>query len=113
MLLYRPVGKKEYELVAESGFKTFPPRLPQQPIFYPVLNQEYAEQIAKDWNTKDENSGFVGIVLKFVVNDDYIKRFEPHIVGSRMHAEYWIPAEQLDEFNQNIIGKVEVVSEFR
>ena len=113
MLLYRPVGIKEYELVKESGFKVFPPRLPQQPIFYPVLNQEYAEQIAKDWNTRDENSGFVGIVLRFIIDDDYIKQFDPHIVGNRMHAEYWIPAEILDEFNQNIIGNIEVVSEFR
>jgi hypothetical protein len=112
MLLYRPVGIKEYELVEKSGFKAFPPRLPQQPIFYPVLNREYAEQIARDWNTKDENSGFVGIVLKFVINDDYIKQFESHIVGNSMHAEYWIPAERLDEFNQNIVGKIEVVSEF-
>lgn len=45
-LLYRPVGLKEMELIAESGFKKFPPRLMWQPIFYPVLNEQYASQIA-------------------------------------------------------------------
>lgn len=104
---------KEYELIAESGFKAFPPRLPHQSIFYPVLNQEYAEQIARDWNAKDKDSGFVGIVLEFVINDSYIKQFEPHIVGNRTHSEYWIPAESLVEFNKNIIGKIKVVAKFQ
>lgn len=36
-ILYRPVGRKELDLIKESGFKRFPPRLFHQPIFYPVL----------------------------------------------------------------------------
>jgi hypothetical protein len=51
--LFRPVGQKELDLISESGFTRFPPRLPEQPIFYPVLNIEYAEQIARDWNTRN------------------------------------------------------------
>jgi hypothetical protein len=46
MILYRPIGRKEYDLIKQSDFKEFPPRLNWQPIFYPVLNQEYAEKIA-------------------------------------------------------------------
>ncbi len=46
MILYRPVGLAEYQLIADSGFTAFPPRLPQQPIFYPVLNQQYAYEIS-------------------------------------------------------------------
>ena len=38
----------ELRLVYEAGLKAFPPRLPEQPIFYPVLNFGYAEQIACD-----------------------------------------------------------------
>jgi hypothetical protein len=33
-------------------------------------------------------------------------------VGGTLHLEYWIRAEKLEEFNQNIVGKIEVVSEF-
>jgi hypothetical protein len=43
--LYRPVGQKELDLIRELEYRAFPPRLPEQPIFYPVLNQEYAAQI--------------------------------------------------------------------
>jgi hypothetical protein len=49
--LYRPVGRKELELIRASEFRFFPPRLASQPFFYPVLNEEYAVQIARDWNT--------------------------------------------------------------
>jgi hypothetical protein len=60
MILYRPVGHRELELICEAGFRTFPPRLPEQPIFYPVLNASYARQIAEGWNTKsDTHAGYV------------------------------------------------------
>src|SRR5215813_1198543 len=91
--LYRPVGQKEFDLIAQSKFSDFPPRLPEQPIFYPVLNRQYADQIARDWNTKDERSGYVGYVLEFDVDAEYLSAFEVHQVGDRNHAEYWIPAE--------------------
>jgi hypothetical protein len=111
--LYRPVGQTEFELVRASGFKEFPPRLPEQPFFYPVLNEEYATQIARDWNTKDESSGFAGYVLRFNVQTKFLQRYEIHVVGSAMHQEYWIPASQLVNLNANIVGSIEVVSEFR
>ena len=84
-----------------------------QPIFYPVLNEEYAAGIARDWNTKDEASGYVGYVTRFRVRTEYLRKYEIHTVGSSIHKEYWIPAEDLPEFNDNIIGVVEVVAEFR
>lgn len=110
--LYRPVGPKELELIAASGFTSFPPRLPEQPIFYPVLNQEYAAQIARDWNAKDPRRG-VGFVTRFQVKTSYLSQFEVHTVGSRIHQEYWIPAQQLATFNDNIVGLIEVIAEFR
>jgi len=113
LTLYRPVGQAEYELVRDSGFRAFPPRLPEQPIFYPVLNEEYATQIAREWNTKDERSGFVGYVLRFNVRREFLNRYQTQVVGGRMHEEYWIPAADLSAFNANILGQIEVIAEFR
>jgi hypothetical protein len=111
--LYRPVGQAELDLIRSSGFAKFPPRLPEQPIFYPVLSEPYAIQIARDWNTKDERSGFVGYVLRFKVNIGFLCNYEVHTAGSSDHREYWIPAADLDQFNENIVGEIEVISEFR
>jgi hypothetical protein len=111
-VLFRPVGPKELELIRQSGFRAFPPRLPEQPIFYPVLNQEYAEKIARDWNANDPGTGYRGYVTRFRVDAAYLAKFEPKQVGAAIHVEYWIPAEELDEFNGNIVGPIEVVAEF-
>ena len=110
--LYRPVGQKELDLIAESGYRRFPPRLPEQPIFYPVLNEQYATFIARRWNTKDAASGYIGYVLRFNVRSAYISQFDVQKVGDSIALEYWIPAEQLAEFNENIVGKVEIVKQF-
>jgi len=111
--LYRPIGQKELDLIAESGFQSFPPRLPGQPIFYPVLNEEYAMQIARDWNTKDPASGYVGYMTRFSLRADFAARYEPHQVGGRQHVELWVPAEELAELNDNIVGLIEVIGEHR
>ena len=106
--LYRPVGERELALIRDGGWHTFPPRLPEQPIFYPVLNIEYATKIARDWNTRDGGTGYV---LRFEVESEYLSQFPVQIVGTRVHREYWIPAEELNEFNRHIIGLIEIVSE--
>jgi len=112
-LLFRPVGQKEFELIEALDFTAFPPRLEIQPIFYPVLNQEYATQIARDWNTKDAASGYVGYVTRFRVRSNYLNHYEIQTVGAAaVHQEYWIPAEKLTEFNKNIVGKIEVIDRF-
>ncbi len=112
MKLYRPVGQKELDLIKESGYSEFPPRLEWQPIFYPVLNKEYAVQIAREWNTEDEFSGFIGYVLEFEVIDEYLKRYDIQTVGASVHQEYWIPAGQLADFNAHIIGLIKVIEKF-
>ena len=109
--LYRPVGQNELNLIKEKEYKSFPPRLPEQPIFYPVLNEEYATQIARDWNTKYNSK--IGYVTRFKVLKEYLDKYEIQTVGSSIHQEYWIPAEELEEFNRNIIGQIEVIAEFR
>ena len=107
--LYRPVGPAELELIRDSGWKEFPPRLPGQPIFYPVLNQEYATQIARDWNVKESGSGYV---TRFNVDGDYLESFPRQVVGGSVHEELWNPAEELQEFNSRIVGLIEVVDSF-
>jgi hypothetical protein len=109
--LYRPVGKNELALIEESDFSGFPPRLPEQPIFYPVTNEEYATQIARDWNAK-HNPDKLGYVTRFEVEKEFLDNYERKIVGGITHEEYWIPAEDLEEFNRNIVGKIEVIAEF-
>ncbi|MNI88490.1 hypothetical protein D3C73_1457970 [compost metagenome] len=83
-----------------------------QPIFYPVLNQAYAEQIALEWNTQDEFSGYCGIVTRFNVTEAIFSNYAIENVGDEIHNELWIPAEELSMFNENIIGKIEVIKVF-
>ena len=112
MKLYRPVGTKELKLIEESGYKKFPPRLPDQPIFYPVLNEEYAIEIASKWNVT-YNEDHAGYVTEFEVEDEFCSRYEPHVVGAGYHKELWVPAEELEEFNEHIIGEIKVIREYR
>lgn len=110
MLLYRPVNQAELDLIIALDWMKFPPRLEGQPIFYPVLNEEYAEQITREWNVPSYG---VGHVLKFVVDDEFMKRYKVEKVGLDHHLEYWIPSEELEEMNNNIIGKIELISTFK
>ncbi len=109
--LYRPVGSKELALIEQSGFSAFPPRLAEQPIFYPVMNEEYACKIARDWNAKF-NEEKVGYVTKFSLPAEYLAQFDRKVVGAAEHEELWVPAEQLEEFNSKIVGKIEVIRKF-
>lgn len=111
--LFRPTGPKELALIKESGDREFPPRLPEQPIFYPVLNEEYAAQIARNWNAASTDTGYVGYITRFQVRAEFLNRYSVKTVGGSIHQEYWIPAEDLPEFNRNIVGLIEVISEFR
>jgi hypothetical protein len=112
-VLFRPVGQKELDLIAGTGWTAFPPRLSWQPIFYPVLNEEYATFIAREWNTKDEASGYVGYVLRFRVQTNFLSNFQVQKVGGASALEYWIPSEHLSEFNSKIVGHIEHIATFR
>lgn len=109
-ILYRPVGPKELELIAASGYREFPSRLPEQPIFYPVLNEEYARQIARDWNVKASGAGYV---TRFALRREFALKYAAQKVGSSIHQELWIPAEDLAEMNRNIVGMIEVIAEYK
>lgn len=108
MKLYRPVGLYEMKKILETDCKAFPPRQKQQPYFYPVLNKSYAKEIAL-WNVKDKDSGYVGFITEFDVEDSYIEKYDVHCVGNETHLELWIPAEELHNFNKNIINQIKIV----
>lgn len=108
--LYRPTGPKELKLIKESNYKKFPPRLPDQPIFYPVLTKEYATKIARDWNVKASG---VGYVLEFHVKKSFLDKYPVQIAGGKSHEEYWIPAEELEEFNDALVGEIKVIETYQ
>jgi hypothetical protein len=107
--LYRPAGPEELALVKDSGWRAWPPRLAGQPIFYPVLNEDYATKIARDWNVPQSGAGYV---TRFKVRRAFLDNYEVHQVGGQTILEYWIPAEDLDQFNANIIGTIEVIAAY-
>jgi hypothetical protein len=108
-ILWRPVGPVEMDLVRASGMREFPPRLPEQPIFYPVTSEQYAVRIAREWNVPASGEGFV---LRFAVATGYLNRHRVHDAGGSAHQEYWIPAEEIGEFNAAIVGLIELVARF-
>ncbi len=107
--LYRPTGQMELDLVKKSGFRLWPPRLPEQPIFYAITNFEYARQIAVKWNVKESR---IGYVTRFAVRKTFIDRYQVHKVGTAIHTEWWIPAEDLEKLNENIVGLIQVIGEY-
>jgi hypothetical protein len=97
------------ELIQKADMRAFPPRLPEQPIFYPVLSEEYAVKIARDWNVPASGAGFV---TRFEVRRRFLEGYSVKQAGGADHSEYWIPAEQLSAFNEAIVGKIAVIAEF-
>ncbi len=112
VVLYRPTGLQELKLVAQSGFRRWPARLPDQPIFYPVLNFEYAEEIARDWNA-GRNDPPIGFVTAFEVRSEVATRYQIQVVGAESrHQELWIPAEELEAFNDAIVGEIRMLAHY-
>jgi len=108
--LYRPTGPEELKLVMQSGFKRWPPRLSGQPIFYPVTNEKYAKEIAIKWNVPASG---VGYITRFEVRKEFMANYEIQKVGASYHSEWWIPAEDLEKLNDNIVGNIEVIGEYQ
>lgn len=111
MKLYRPVGLAELALIFDAEMRSFPPRLPEQPIFYPVLNEQYAAKIAREWNAPSAPE-FVGYVTEFDVDSEYARKFPRKVVGASVHEELWVPAEELAQFNNQIVGRIHVTAAF-
>lgn len=112
VVLFRPVGQEELELIKASGFREFPPRLIHQPLFYPVVGEEYAHDIARRWNAEHQTSSGAGFVTRFRVRASHLAEYPIRTVGGRSHQEYWIPASKLAEFNTHILGPIEVIARY-
>ncbi len=110
MTLFRPVGLKELELIAASGWREYPPRFTSQPIFYPVLTREYAVAIVTQWNSKESEAGHCGFVTEFDIPDEFVSRYPvQQLGGGPIYRELWVPAAELPEFNAHIHGPIRVV----
>ena len=109
VVLWRPVGPQELELIQSADMRAFPPRLPDQPIFYPVLSEDYARKIARDWNVPASGLGFV---TRFEVRRSFLDNYSIQKAGGSAHLEYWIPAEDMAAFNEAIVGEIKVVARF-
>ncbi len=107
--MYRATGPKELAPVQQRGFRRWPPRSPEQPIFYPVTSEQYAKEIAVSWNTQGSGLGYV---TRFRVKKKFMDRFKIEQVGAAHHTEWWVPADQLEELNDNIVGLIEVIGEY-
>lgn len=99
-------------LIIESNYKKFPPRLEWQPIFYPVLDEDYTSEIAEKWNTRDKAGNYLGFVTEFEVLEDEVNQYPAQNVGARNHNELWIPSEKLEAFSQAIVGNIKVIKVF-
>src|ERR1044071_4611394 len=93
-VLFRPVGPAELKLIEQALFRAFPPRVLDQPIVYPVLTEEYAAKIARDWNVPASGAVYV---TRFRIRRSYLARYAVQNAGGASLQEYWIPAEDLDE----------------
>ncbi len=110
VILYRPVGLRELELIAESGWREYPPRLTWQPIFYPVVTREYARAIVTQWNSKEADAGHCGFVTEFEIADEFVTRYAvQQLGGGPIFRELWVPAEELAEFNTHIKDRIRVI----
>jgi len=110
VVLFRPVGLRELELVAASGWRVFPPRFVWQPIFYPVVTREYARAIVTQWNSKESEAGHCGFVTEFDIDDEFVARYPvQQLGGGPIYRELWVPAAELAEFNAHILGPIRVV----
>ncbi len=112
MKLWRPVGRRELAKMEAMDMKGFPPRLLEQPIFYPVLSFDYAEKIARDWNSTRSEQDYVGFVTEFELDDAFAESFEANEAGGSAHRELWVPAEELEALNRNLLGPIAVVAAY-
>ena len=80
-------------MIEASDMRAFPPRRPDQPIFYPVLIGEYSAKIARDWNVPAPGAGFV---TRFTVRRSYLDSYRIEEAGGRAA----------------IVGKIEVIARF-
>jgi hypothetical protein len=51
--------------------------------------------------------------MRFEIDAAFAARYPVQTAGARRHQELWVPSEELEEFNRHIVGRIEVIAEFR
>ncbi len=104
-----PTGPQELALVAASRWWPWPPRLPDQLVLCPVLNEDYATRIARDCNVKASGAGHG---TRFQAYASFLDHYPvPHVRGKPI-LKYWIPAADLPARNDAIVGRIDLVASF-
>ncbi len=106
MMLYRPVELDELCLVYRAGMRAFPSLLPQQRTFCAVLGEDDAIEVARRLSTETDSKA--GFVTRFSLDEPGARDFEQRIVDEELE----LPAEELDELNAHLAGRIEVVAAF-
>jgi hypothetical protein len=109
--LYQPVGMEELQAIKASGWTELPPHDPEQPIFRPVVDEAYAAQVARDWNSV-HSTYRRGYIVRFDVSADFLAAYREKMAGTPGHEEYWIPPEDLSLLNAAIQGQIAVAGTF-
>lgn len=50
--------------------------------------------------------------MEFDVEAEYAARFPTQKVGGRDVLEWWVPAEELEEFNRHIVGGIREIARY-
>ena len=109
-ILFHALGSDELELIKRSGWTQFPSRSREEPLFYPILTEEYATQVAKEAYVEVDG---VGWVIKSAVSTDFVRKYDVQQIGASYQREYWIPAAELADLNRHLVGPIEVLAELR
>jgi hypothetical protein len=108
--LYKPLSPLQLEEVINSGWSSFAVDSPLQKVFYPKIHRRYAENLARQWDAVQFNAGYV---VAFDVPTEFMAKYEIQTTAYEEHREYVVPVEELSLFNQNIKGKISVVTTFK
>jgi hypothetical protein len=76
---------------------------------HPVLSEDYAVKITRNWNVPGSGAGYVA---RFEVLKSFIDGYRIEEAGGRAHREYWIPAADMDALNAAIVATIELVAAF-
>lgn len=107
--LYAPVSPHQLAKVINAGWQDFFPCSDEQKYFFPKLHRGFAEMLARQWEARVYSAGYV---VCLDVRYAFINQFPLETVAYEEHLEYRIPSHFLDQFNQSLVSKIQLLSAF-
>jgi len=107
--LYAPVSPHQLAKVINTGWQDFFLCSDEQKYFFPKLHQGFAEMLARQWEAKVYSAGYV---VCLDIRCAFINQFPLETVAYEEHLEYRIPSNFLDQFNQSLVSKIQLLSAF-